>query len=83
MRPYGLPNRVMSELMAKIFESDNLLKYIYYTGKEHEDIDIFSLKRPPSSELIDKHILKIKNFSYLEVAHIYLHEYLNKHLLLS
>ena len=44
MKPYGLPNRVMSELMAKIFESDNLLKYIYYTGKEHEDIDIFSLK---------------------------------------
>ena len=56
MKPYGLPNRVISELMAKIFESDNLLKYIYYTGKEHEDIDIFSLKRPPSSELIDKHI---------------------------
>ena len=56
MKPYGLPNRVISELMAKIFESDNLLKYIYYTGKEHEDIDIFSLKRPPSSELIDKNI---------------------------
>ena len=45
MKPYGLPNRVMSELMAKIFESDNLLKYIYYTGKEHEDIDIFSPKK--------------------------------------
>jgi hypothetical protein len=65
MKPYGLPNRVMSELMAKIFESDNLLKYIYYTGKEHEDIDIFSLKRPPSSELIDKHIFIGRRIPYL------------------
>lgn len=56
MKPYGLPNRVISELMAKIFESDNLLKYIYYTGMEHEDIDIFALDRPPTTELVDKHI---------------------------
>lgn len=53
---YGLPNRVMGELMAKIFESDNLLKYIYYTGKEYECVDLFSLERPSTDELIDKNI---------------------------
>ena len=65
MKPYGLPNRVMSELMAKIFESDNLLKYIYYVGKEYEDVDIFSLKRPSSSELIDKYIFIGRRIPYL------------------
>lgn len=53
---YGLPNRVMGELMAKILESENLLKYIYYTDKEYENVDLFTLERPKTTDLIDKHI---------------------------
>lgn len=53
---YGLPNRVMGELVAKILESENLLKYIYYTDKEYENVDLFTLERPSTNDLIDKHI---------------------------
>ena len=56
MEPYGLPNRIMSELSAKIFSSPNLLKYIYYTDKEHANVDIFELETPKVSELINKNI---------------------------
>lgn len=55
-KPYGLPNRVISELCAKIFESPKLLNYIYYTGKEYEDVDLFSLEPPNANDLVDKHI---------------------------
>ena len=54
--PFGLPNRVVAELSAKIFDNPRLLNYIYYTGKEHEDVDIFDLETPDIRELIDKHI---------------------------
>ncbi len=54
--PYGLPNRIISELSAKIFENPKLLKYIYYTDKEHEYIDLFTLETPDIQKLIDKHI---------------------------
>lgn len=53
---YGLPNRVISEVVGKIFESPRVLNYIYYTGKEYENIDLFSLEQPRLSELVDKHI---------------------------
>ena len=53
---YGLANRVISELTAKIFESPRVLNYIYYTGKEYEDVDLFSLETPSASKLVDKYI---------------------------
>ena len=53
---YGLPNRVVSELGAKIFESPKLLNYIYYTGKEYEDVDLFSLEPPSANDIIDKYV---------------------------
>ena len=53
---YGLPNRVISEVVGKIFESPRVLNYIYYTGKEYEDVDLFSLEQPRLNELVDKHI---------------------------
>lgn len=54
--PYGLANRVVAEIGAKIFDNPNLLKYIYYTNKEYQDIDIFTLETPEIHELIDKYI---------------------------
>ena len=36
MKPYGLPNRIVSELSAKILESPKLLNYIYYTDIENQ-----------------------------------------------
>lgn len=56
MQPYGLPNFITSELFAKILESPKLLNYIYYTGKEYEYIDLFSLEPPNASDLLDKYI---------------------------
>ena len=53
---YGLPNRVISEVVGKIFESPRVLNYIYYTGKEYENVDLFSLEQPRLNELVDKHI---------------------------
>lgn len=53
---YGLPNRVMAELSAKIFQSPKVLNYIYYTGKEYENVDIFSLDTPSANKLVDKNI---------------------------
>ena len=37
---YGLANRCIAEIGAKILESPNLLNYIYYTGMEYENIDL-------------------------------------------
>lgn len=54
--PYGLANRIVGEIGTKIFDSPNLLKYIYYTDKEHQDVDIFTLETPDIHELIDKYI---------------------------
>lgn len=54
--PYGLPNRIVAEISAKIFDNSKLLNYIYYTGKEHQDIDLFDLETPEIHEIIDKHI---------------------------
>lgn len=54
--PYGMPNRVVSEISAKIFDNPRLLNYIYYTGKEHQDVDLFALEPPEFYELMDKHI---------------------------
>lgn len=56
IEPYGLPNKVISELSAKIFEYPWLLNYIYYTGKEYENVDLLTLKPPKASNLIDKNI---------------------------
>ncbi len=53
---YGLPNRCISELSAKILSSPKLLNYIYYTDREHEDVDIFALPTPNAIELINEHI---------------------------
>lgn len=53
---YGLPNRCISEISAKIFESPKVLNYIYYTGKEYENVDLFSLEPPNINDLVDKHI---------------------------
>ena len=53
---YGLPNRVVAELTAKLFESSKLLNYIYYTGKEYENVDLFSLETPSTNKLVDKNI---------------------------
>ena len=53
---YGLPNRVISELSAKIFESPRLMNYIYYTGKEYENVDLFTLEPPSANDVIDKNI---------------------------
>ena len=39
MKPYGLPNRIVSELSAKILESPKLLNYIYYTDIENQHND--------------------------------------------
>lgn len=47
---------MMSEISAKIFASPKLLNYIYYTGVEYEDIDLFTLETPSAIELIDKYI---------------------------
>lgn len=52
----GLANKVISEISAKIFENPKLLNYIYYTDKEYEHIDLFTLETPKIYELIDKHI---------------------------
>ena len=54
MKPYGLPNRIVSELSAKILESPKLLNYIYYTDIENQHNDLFALVPPKSSEIIDK-----------------------------
>ena len=54
--PYGLPNRVVAEISAKIFDNPKLLNYIYYTEKEHQNIDLFDLETPEIHEIIDKHI---------------------------
>ena len=54
--PYGLPNRIVGEISAKIFDNPKLLNYIYYTGKEHKNIDLFELEPPETHDLIDKHI---------------------------
>lgn len=54
MKPYGLPNRIVSELSAKILESPKLLNYIYYTDIENQYDDLFALTPPKSSEIIDK-----------------------------
>lgn len=54
MKPYGLPNRINSELCAKILESPKLLNYIYYTDKENQYDDLFALTPPNSSDIIDK-----------------------------
>ena len=56
MKPYGMPNRMVCEISAKIFESPNLLNYIYYTGVEYENVDLFTLEPPSVSELVDKNI---------------------------
>lgn len=53
---YGLPNRIMSELSAKIFSSPKLLNYIYYTDKEYENVDLFSLEPPSASSLVGENI---------------------------
>lgn len=53
---YGLPNRVISELSAKIFESPRLMNYIYYTGKEYDNVDLFTLEPPSANDVIDKNI---------------------------
>ena len=54
MKPYGLPNMVVTELSAKILESPKLLNYIYYTDIENQYDDLFTLKPPKSSDVIDK-----------------------------
>ena len=54
MNPYGLPNRIVSELSSKILESPKLLNYIYYTDIENQHNDLFALVPPKSSEIIDK-----------------------------
>lgn len=54
MKPYGLPNRVVTELSAKLLESPKLLNYIYYTDKEYQYDDLFTLTPPKSSDIIDK-----------------------------
>lgn len=56
MKAYGIANRVIAEISAKIFESPWLLNYIYYTGKEYEDVDLFSLEPPSANDLVDKFI---------------------------
>jgi hypothetical protein len=56
MEPFGLPNKVIAEISAKILESPRLLNYIYYTGIEHKSIDLFSLESPSAKDLVDKHI---------------------------
>lgn len=53
---YGLPNRAICELSAKILESPKLINYIYYTGKEYENTDLFSLEPPNANDLVDKYI---------------------------
>ena len=53
---YGLPNRVVAEISSKIFENPKVLNYIYYTGKEYEDIDLFSLEPPMIDELVNENI---------------------------
>ena len=53
---YGLPNRVIAEIGAKILESPELLNYIYYTGKEYENTDLFTLEPPSANDLVDKYI---------------------------
>lgn len=53
---YGLPNRVISELSAKIFESPKLMNYIYYTGKEYENTDLFTLEPPSANDVVDKYV---------------------------
>ena len=54
MEPYGLPNRIITELCAKILESPRLLNYIYYTDKENQSNDLFALPSPNASDIIDK-----------------------------
>ena len=54
MKPYGLPNRINAELCAKILESPNLLNYIYYTNKENQNDDLFSLTPPNVNDVVDK-----------------------------
>lgn len=53
---YGLANRCIAEIGAKILESPNLLNYIYYTGKEYENTDLFTLEPPSANDLVDKYI---------------------------
>lgn len=54
MKPYGLPNMVNSELCAKILESPKLLNYIYYTDKESQSKDLFTLTPPSPNDIVDK-----------------------------
>lgn len=54
--PYGLANRIVSEISAKIFENPKLLNYIYYTDKELKDVDLFTLETPDIHDLIDEYI---------------------------
>ena len=38
---YGLPNLFINAIATKLLSNDKLVKYLYYTSKEDEDVDIF------------------------------------------
>ena len=53
---YGLPNLFVNAIATKLLSNENLIKYLYYTSEEDENIDIFTKSLPPVGDLINKTI---------------------------
>lgn len=49
-------NKILSEVSAKIFENENIMKFLYYTDKKYEDQSILDEPKVSPSKLINKYI---------------------------
>lgn len=61
---YSLPNRVMAEVNSKIFEHPYILNFLYYTGLDSCNEDLFTKKKPSIGKILNKNYVVGRRIRY-------------------